>query len=545
MNNFRISTRLGVSFCFLLLLIVALAVVSVWRMRESDTVMKDTIQVRLKTERLITEWEKLTAMNALRTTAGSKISDPSVAAQIKEQMTATSARISVLQKAVDAAVADPGARALFDKVGKKRAAYRGARAAALKAQAAGDTRTAAQFFEKDMPAYLDAYVGSVGDLLAYEKHQIDLHVLELSDGNRLGVQLVAGVAALAVLIGLLLAWLISRSIVVPLRRAVDVAQTVSSHDLTAVIEVRGKDETSQLLDALRRMNEKLIQVVQEVRGGADAVAGASTQIAAGNVDLSSRTEEQASSLAETAATMEELTTTVRQNADNAQQASQLAEAAAGVAVKGGDVVSSVVRSMGAINESAKKVADIIGVIDSIAFQTNILALNAAVEAARAGEQGRGFAVVATEVRALAQRSAAAAKEIKALIDLSVSSTAEGNKLATEAGAAMTETVASIQRVTGIVGEISAASREQTTGIEQVNVALSQMDQVTQQNAALVEEASAASRGLREQATNLAGLVATFKVAAAEQPRPQPLLAAREASLALAAPSNAAVAALPA
>jgi methyl-accepting chemotaxis protein len=214
--------------------------------------------------------------------------------------------------------------------------------------------------------------------------------------------------------------------------------------------------------------------------------------------------------------MEELTTTVRQNADNAQQASRLAETAADVAVKGGEVVSRVVQSMSAIDESAHKVADIISVIDSIAFQTNILALNAAVEAARAGEQGRGFAVVATEVRALAQRSAAAAKEIKGLIDLSVSSTAEGNTLAAEAGAAMAETVASIQRVTDIVGEISAASREQTVGIEQVNLALSQMDQVTQQNAALVEEASAASDSLREQAAGLADLVSTFKLAVAER-----------------------------
>jgi methyl-accepting chemotaxis protein len=327
---------------------------------------------------------------------------------------------------------------------------------------------------------------------------------------------VGGVAALAVLAGMLFAWLITRSVVRPLRGAVKLAQTVSSRDLTAVIAVRGKDETSQLLLALKQMNENLTGVVQEVRGGAHAIAGASTQIAAGNVDLSARTEEQASSLAETAATMEELTTTVRQNADNAQQASRLAETAADVAVKGGEVVSRVVQSMSAIDESAHKVADIISVIDSIAFQTNILALNAAVEAARAGEQGRGFAVVATEVRALAQRSAAAAKEIKGLIDLSVSSTAEGNTLAAEAGAAMAETVASIQRVTDIVGEISAASREQTVGIEQVNLALSQMDQVTQQNAALDEEASAASDSLREQAAGLADLVSTFKLAVAER-----------------------------
>jgi methyl-accepting chemotaxis protein len=529
MNNFRISTRLAMSFCFMLLLIVILAGVGIWRMQAANAIVHDIIQVRLKTERLITEWEKLTALNALRTTAASKADNAATAAYFKQHMGTTSARISELQKQVDARITDPGARALFNTVQEKRAAYRDARATALKAKESGDAQAAKQFFEKDMASYLGSYVGSVGNLLAYQKHLIDTNVGQLHDDNRAGMALVGGVAALAVLAGILFAWLMTRSIVGPLRRAVGLAQTVSSRDLTAVIEIKGRDETGQLLRALKQMNENLTSVVEEVRGGADAIAGASSQIAAGNADLSSRTEEQASSLAETAATMEELTTTVKQNADNAHQASRLAETAADVAVRGGDVVSRVVQSMGAIDESARKVADIIGVIDSIAFQTNILALNAAVEAARAGEQGRGFAVVATEVRALAQRSASAAKEIKTLIDLSVSTTAEGNTLAAEAGAAMAETVASIQRVTDIVGEISAASREQTIGIEQVNVALSQMDQVTQQNAALVEEASAASDSLREQAAGLAGLVATFRLATAERPR-QVLSVAEEAEV---------------
>lgn len=518
MNNFRISTRLALSFCFMLLLIVVLAGVGIWRMQAASSVVHDIIEVRLKTERLMTEWGKLTALNALRTTAAAKADNAATAAYFKEHMGTTSARISQVQKQVDARITDPGARALFNTVQQKRSAYRDARAAALKAKAGGDEQAAKQFFEKDMASYLSTYVGSVDDLIAYQRRLVGGNVQQLQADNRTGMMLVAGVAGLAILAGIVFAWLITRSIVGPLRRAVGLAQTVSSRDLTAVIEVRGRDETGQLLRALKQMNENLTGVVQEVRGGAEAIAGASSQIAAGNTDLSSRTEEQASSLAETAATMEELTTTVRQNADNAQQASHLAETAADVAVKGGDVVSRVVQSMAAIDDSARKVADIIGVIDSIAFQTNILALNAAVEAARAGEQGRGFAVVATEVRALAQRSASAAKEIKGLIDLSVSTTAEGNTLAAEAGAAMAETVSSIQRVTDIVGEISAASREQTIGIEQINVALSQMDQVTQQNAALVEEASAASDSLREQAAGLADLMATFKLAVAERPR---------------------------
>jgi methyl-accepting chemotaxis protein len=253
-----------------------------------------------------------------------------------------------------------------------------------------------------------------------------------------------------------------------------------------------------------------------VRSGTDTIATASSQIAAGNHDLSSRTEEQASSLEETAASMEELTSTVKQNADNARQANQLAVSASSVAVKGGSVVAEVVGTMGAINASSRKIVDIIGVIDGIAFQTNILALNAAVEAARAGEQGRGFAVVAAEVRNLAQRSAAAAKEIKTLIDDSVSKVEEGSNQVAEAGKTMDEIVDSVKRVTDIMAEITAASQEQTSGIEQINQAITQMDQVTQQNAALVEEAAAAASSLQEQAANLSQVVSVFKMDRAQE-----------------------------
>jgi len=259
------------------------------------------------------------------------------------------------------------------------------------------------------------------------------------------------------------------------------------------------------------MNDSLLKIVREVRLGTDTIATASTQIASGNLDLSSRTEEQASSLEETASAMEELTSTVKQNADNARQANQLAVSASAVAQEGGDVVGQVVATMGSINDSSKKIVDIISVIDGIAFQTNILALNAAVEAARAGEQGRGFAVVASEVRSLAQRSAAAAKEIKVLIDDSVEKVTSGSKLVEQAGSTMAEVVGSVRRVTDIVGEISAASQEQSTGIEEVNRAITQMDEVTQQNAALVEEAAAAAQSLQDQAGKLAQVVGVFKL----------------------------------
>lgn len=315
----------------------------------------------------------------------------------------------------------------------------------------------------------------------------------------------------AAIAGIGLAYWISHSITKPMNEAVKIAQTVAAGDLSSVIDVKYKDETGQLLQALKEMNTSLVRIVGEVRYSTEAIATASTQIATGNLDLSSRTEEQASSLEETASSMEELTSTVKQNADNARQANQLAMTASAVAIKGGTVVSQVVDTMGSINDSAKKIADIIGVIDGIAFQTNILALNAAVEAARAGEQGRGFAVVAGEVRNLAQRSAAAAKEIKNLIGDSVSKVNVGARLVDDAGTTMQEVVASVRRVTDIMGEITAASQEQTAGIEQINQAVMQMDTATQQNAALVEQAAAAAASLQDQAGNLVKVVSVFKL----------------------------------
>jgi methyl-accepting chemotaxis protein-1 (serine sensor receptor) len=309
-------------------------------------------------------------------------------------------------------------------------------------------------------------------------------------------------------------WWLVRSITVPLNRAVQLAQAVAAGDLTQDIDVRSNDETGKLLAALREMNTSLAGIVSGVRTATDSIATASSEIASGNMDLSARTEQQAGSLEETASSMEELTSTVRQNADNARQANQLASSASEVAQRGGAVVSQVVDKMGAINESAYKIVEIITVIDGIAFQTNILALNAAVEAARAGEQGRGFAVVASEVRNLAQRAAGAAKEIKQLIDNSVAQVEEGSRLADQAGSTMQEVVSSVQRVSDIIGEISTASDEQSAGIQQVNETVVQMDNMTQQNAALVEQAAAAAGALQDQAASLAQAVSVFRLAAA-------------------------------
>jgi methyl-accepting chemotaxis protein len=327
----------------------------------------------------------------------------------------------------------------------------------------------------------------------------------------ISIGLALAVTALVAGMGLLLA----RRIAASLDGAIGVARTIAGGDLSVQVNATSNDEVGQLMMAMADMSASLVRIVAEVRSGTDSIGTASAEIAAGNLDLSARTEQQAGSLEETASAMEELTATVRQNSDNARQAKQMAVSASDKAQRGGEVMGDVIRTMEAIDSSSNKIADIIGVIDGIAFQTNILALNAAVEAARAGEQGRGFAVVATEVRNLAHRSAAAAREIKALISNSVEQVEQGGKLVQQAGAAMTEVVDTVRSVTDIVSEISAASAEQSTGIEEINRAVTQMDEVTQQNAALVEEAAAASQSLQEQAARLAGVVGAFKLAPAQ------------------------------
>ncbi|MDP2018294.1 methyl-accepting chemotaxis protein [Hydrogenophaga sp.] len=321
-----------------------------------------------------------------------------------------------------------------------------------------------------------------------------------------------GLMLISTLAGIGAAVFIGRSITLPINQALRVAQTVAAGDLSSTIHVTSTDETGELLQALKAMNESLANVVAQVREGSESVATASAQISQGNQDLSQRTEEQASSLQQTAASMEQLGTTVTQNAENARQANQLAQEAREVAAEGGQAVANVVQTMKGINDSSRRIADIIGTIDGIAFQTNILALNAAVEAARAGEQGRGFAVVAGEVRNLAQRSAEAAREIKGLINASVQQVERGTMLVDQAGTTMQKTVSSIGRVTDIVGEITAASSEQSSGVAQVGQAVSQIDQATQQNAALVEESAAAAASLKHQAQQLVQAVAVFKLA---------------------------------
>jgi len=380
-----------------------------------------------------------------------------------------------------------------------------------------NTDAAAKILAQTIDPLSRKLVSEINSLVAIQQQSVQARLEEAqAAASRLQVLLYI-VAFASLVFGAACAWILTRSITHPLRDAVTIARRVASGDLSSRQDVEGSDEVSELLRALDEMTGALTEIVSKVRGGVDAVDVASREIAQANGDLSARTESQASFLEETAGSMEELTVTVAKNADNARQASELAASASDVAVKGGQAVASVVNRMSAIKASSGKIQDIIAVIDSIAFQTNILALNAAVEAARAGEQGRGFAVVAGEVRSLAQRSAAAAKETKALISGSVDEVNAGSALVTQAGKTMDEIVSSVKRVVDMVNEISRASSEQRSGIEQVNAAIGQMDNTTQQNAAMVEEASATAYNLQRQAAELAEAISVFRAGGEAEP----------------------------
>ncbi|MES2933552.1 MAG: methyl-accepting chemotaxis protein [Pseudomonadota bacterium] len=514
-SNLKIGARLGLGFGLILFLVALMSASGMMRLASIGNSAEHLVGNLLVKERHAHEWLLGTKSNALRALAFVRSTDPDSQKYFQAQMDQQSKLISEVQKKVEATLESAEEKQLFAEVGAKRSTYVEKRKSVLKLKEGGNEADVKKMLDDEMVPALNAYVLSIENVLSYYQKSIDLAAKSVDADYQSGstVLLLGGIGAFVV--GSLLAWYLTRSITHPLTRALSLAEQVAQGDLSKQqVDVVTHDELGRLLTALETMRVSLASTVRQIRIGTDSIATASSQIAAGNLDLSSRTEKQAGSLEETASAMEQLTSTVKQNAENAREANQLAAAASGVAERGGAVVAQVVSTMGSINDSSRKIVDIIGVIDGIAFQTNILALNAAVEAARAGEQGRGFAVVAAEVRNLAQRSASAAKEIKSLIGDSVEKVATGGRLVSDAGTTMDEVVESVRKVTHIMAEITVASQEQSTGIAQVNDAVVLMDQVTQQNAALVEQAAAAAESLQDQAATLAKLASVFRLDAA-------------------------------
>jgi methyl-accepting chemotaxis protein len=464
--------------------------------------------------RIAIEWAALTENNRTRTHATMISNEATVEAALKPAMAKTSKTISGLQKRMNAMTLTDADRAGLAAIAKARQGMRDARKEALSLKTAGRAAEATQSIEQHYGPAAEAYAQSQQAFIALQEEQKAEETVAAAAAHQSTMAQVLAAVALLLVATAAGAYGIIRSIRLPVDEAVKLAGRIAQGDLTVTTtNTTRRDEFGTLMRSLQAMTANLGTLVTQVRASTDSIGTASTQIASGTQDLSSRTEHQASNLQQTASSMEELSATVRNSADSARQANQLASSAAEVAQRGGAVVSQVVATMDEITGSSKKIGDIIGVIDGIAFQTNILALNAAVEAARAGEQGRGFAVVAAEVRSLAQRSAEAAKEIKTLIGASVDRVEAGSKLVADAGQTMTEIVGSVQRVSDIIGEITAASTEQSDGIGQVNGAVNELDRMTQQNAALVEQSAAAAMSLQDQATRLADVVRTFKLTA--------------------------------
>ena len=511
-SNLKIGTRLGLGFGVVVLLLAAVAIIAITRIN----------LINQATERILNQsFAKLMVTKEVQTGVNLQaryLRNALIGAADPAEVVASLEKLDASLKANEADLSKLSGmiklvkgRELFKAMNERQQVYMRTLEATVKLIKDGRAEQAGKYLLKELRGPQTEFFGAIDAMAAFQESLMRKDGEQAEADGAFAVWTTLALSIAAAIAAVVIGWFITRSITIPVNQALALAQTVAAGDLSSRIEVDSKDEIGSLLRALKGMNQSLNNIVGQVRVGTDEIATATGEVAAGNMDLSSRTEQQACSLEQTASSMEELTSIVKQNSDNARQANQLAVSATEVARQGGVVVSEVVTTMGLINGAAAKIADIIGVIDGIAFQTNILALNAAVEAARAGAQGRGFAVVASEVRNLAQRSAGAAKEIKTLITDSVQMVDAGNKLAAKAGTTMTEVVASIQRVTEIMGEISAASHEQEVGIGQINQAIGEMDSVTQQNAALVEQAAAATGALEQQAAHLAEVVGVFKL----------------------------------
>ncbi|MHA4866853.1 methyl-accepting chemotaxis protein [Duganella sp. PWIR1] len=514
LSDMKVGNRLAIGFGATLLLLLAVAIASWLSIRQTAADTETLLAHQLKTERLVSGWKAIVENNVQRALAAATTGD-AASQKMFEDGIATNSRIAEAnQRQIVELLDDTQAKTIFDTALAQRKVYQDARKRVFAAKAAGDMEQTHQIIEREFIPAGVLYVNHMASLVARQQAVIDEIGAGIHARSGASALTIVILSSASIALALLLGWLISRSLLKQLGGepgyAAGITDRIAGGDLTVHVQLANGDRSS-LLYSIAAMRDRLAAIVSEVRSSTEAVATASDEIASGNQDLSSRTEQQAGSLEETASSMEELTATVKQNTEFSRQANRLAASASGVAVRGGEVVGGVVTTMEAISASSRQIVDIIGVIDGIAFQTNILALNAAVEAARAGEQGRGFAVVAQEVRTLAQRSASAAKDIKHLINESVEKITTGGVLVDEAGKTMDEVVRSIRNVSEIVEQITAASGEQEAGIEQINRAIIEMDGVTQQNAALVEQASAAAEAMQGQASHLAELVSVFKV----------------------------------
>lgn len=511
-SNWNLGTRLAVGFGLLLMLLVMLAVLAISRLNANDESLSRILDDRYvkvmlaKSMQLEVNVQARFLRNAI--IAGN---DKAEIDSLLQNIEASAKTNDSYSQKLDSMINTPKGRELFNAMVSSRKKYSAARNITIRLVQEGNIAAAGAYLLKELRPPQNELFAALEAMADFQESRMQEDGDKAEADIKSAIYITIILSIFACITAIIIGVLTSRSITRPVNRAVLLAESVAAGDLSQQIDVTSTDEIGKLLQALKNMNGSLQGIVSRVRSGTNEIATASSEIAKGNMDLSSRTEQQASALEETASSMEELTSTVKQNGDNVRQANQLAQSATEIARKGGAVVADVVVTMEAISTSSHKIVDIIGVIDGIAFQTNILALNAAVEAARAGEQGRGFAVVASEVRNLAQRSAAAAKEIKMLIGDSLDKVKTGSDLVSNAGSTMVQVVSSIERVTDIMSEITAAGREQEAGIEQINRAVTEMDAVTQQNAALVEEAAAATAALEEQVTQLSQVVGVFKL----------------------------------